>query len=114
MILLMIAAIAVIAMIMRAIAARNAPQVIQSYPANGTYNQPGFGSAPYPAAPQAGGGLATGAALGTGMVAGEALAHHFIDGNKTDATPTPPPQDGWNERHGQTGFRDHRQFILGR
>ena len=26
------------------------------------------------------GGLATGAAVGTGMVAGEALMHHFMDG----------------------------------
>ena len=32
------------------------------------------------------GGLATGAAVGAGVVAGEALMHHFMDGNK--ATPT--------------------------
>lgn len=30
------------------------------------------------------GGLATGAALGAGMVAGEALMHHFTDGNRPD------------------------------
>ncbi len=29
------------------------------------------------------GGLATGAAVGAGVVAGEALLHHFLDGNKT-------------------------------
>ena len=74
-------------------------------------SQPGFGgyrpaypTAPYGgspqgygapgAAPAAGsglgsqmlGGLATGAAVGAGVVAGEALMHHFMDGNK--ATPT--------------------------
>lgn len=32
------------------------------------------------------GGLATGAAVGAGVVAGEALMHHFIDGNKTAPT----------------------------
>ena len=30
------------------------------------------------------GGLATGAAVGAGMVAGEALMHHFMDGRKTN------------------------------
>jgi len=30
------------------------------------------------------GNLATGAALGAGVVAGEALMHHFIDGDKDD------------------------------
>ena len=30
------------------------------------------------------GGLATGAAVGAGMVAGEALMHHFIDGNNNN------------------------------
>jgi hypothetical protein len=40
---------------------------------------PGLGS-------QLMGGLATGAAVGAGVVAGEALMHHFMDGNK--ATPT--------------------------
>lgn len=38
------------------------------------------------------GGLATGAALGAGMVAGEALAHHFTDGNRSETTYVPPPQ----------------------
>ncbi len=49
------------------------------------------------------GGLATGAAVGAGMVAGEALMHHFTDGNRSDsglgAFPAPtndniaPPDD---------------------
>jgi hypothetical protein len=38
------------------------------------------------------GGLATGAALGAGMVAGEALMHHFTDGNRSETTYVPPPQ----------------------
>ncbi len=41
------------------------------------------------------GGLATGAALGAGMVAGEALMHHFTDGNRTAAGAPPPVADSW-------------------
>ncbi len=33
------------------------------------------------------GNLATGAAMGAGVVAGEALMHHFIDGDKNNAVP---------------------------
>lgn len=36
------------------------------------------------------GSLATGAALGAGVVAGEALMHHFIDGDKDKVIPEPP------------------------
>lgn len=36
------------------------------------------------------GSLATGAAMGAGVVAGEALMHHFIDGDKNNVTPEPP------------------------
>lgn len=39
------------------------------------------------------GSLATGAALGAGVVAGEALMHHFIDGDKNNVTPEPPHHD---------------------
>lgn len=40
------------------------------------------------------GSLATGAALGAGVVAGEALMHHFIDGDKNNnVTPEPPRHD---------------------
>lgn len=35
------------------------------------------------------GNLATGAALGAGVVAGEALMHHFIDGDKDNVIPEP-------------------------
>jgi len=36
------------------------------------------------------GSLATGAAMGAGVVAGEALVHHFIDGDKNNVTPEQP------------------------
>jgi hypothetical protein len=36
------------------------------------------------------GSLATGAAMGAGVVAGEALMHHFIDGDKNNVTSEPP------------------------
>lgn len=41
------------------------------------------------------GGLATGAAVGAGMVAGEALMHHFTDGNRHDVNQSafPAPAD---------------------
>ncbi len=39
------------------------------------------------------GNLATGAALGAGVVAGEALMHHFIDGDKNNVIPEPPHHD---------------------
>lgn len=38
------------------------------------------------------GSLATGAALGAGIVAGEALVHHFTDGNRHDVNPAQPLQ----------------------
>ncbi|MHB1676707.1 MAG: hypothetical protein ACYCSS_04075 [Sulfuriferula sp.] len=38
-------------------------------------------------------GLATGAAVGAGMVAGEELAHHFLDGGQSN---TAPDTDNWN------------------
>ena len=37
------------------------------------------------------GGLATGAALGAGMVAGQALMHHFTDGNRSESGLSPLP-----------------------
>lgn len=39
------------------------------------------------------GSLATGAALGAGVVAGEALMHHFIDGDKNNVIPEQPHHD---------------------
>ncbi|MGO9443306.1 MAG: tetratricopeptide repeat protein [Thiobacillaceae bacterium] len=40
------------------------------------------------------GGLATGAAVGGGMVAGEALMHHFLDGNSGSAQAAPLTDSG--------------------
>lgn len=51
------------------------------------------------------GGLATGAALGAGMVAGEALMHHFTDGNR----PSPgaaPLADSWDATPNDMGGTD--------
>ena len=44
------------------------------------------------------GSLATGAALGAGVVAGEALMHHFVDGDKNNVLPEQPHHDTspWN------------------
>lgn len=39
------------------------------------------------------GSLATGAALGAGVVAGEALMHHFTDGDRNNVIPEPPRHD---------------------
>lgn len=54
------------------------------------------------------GGLATGAALGAGMVAGEALMHHFTDGNRPDLgqTPLPSTADNWNPAPDDMGGND--------
>lgn len=71
----------------------------------GTPLQPyGTGGMAAPMAPPAGGigsgilgGLATGAALGAGMVAGQALMHHFTDGNRNESGLSPLPSSLGNE-----------------
>ncbi len=90
-ILLILALVVFIFFVGRAMGRRNNPVV---YPAgnfnggNAPYGQAPYGGAPYGGAPMGGGmgsgimgGLATGAALGAGMVAGEAMMHHFTDGD---------------------------------
>jgi hypothetical protein len=52
------------------------------------------------------GGLATGAAVGVGMVAGEALAHHFMDGSSNAATASPPLADSWSDSSNNMGGND--------
>jgi tetratricopeptide (TPR) repeat protein len=89
-IFLMIGLIAFIYFAAKWITRRNQPLIpANNYPGNGNVNpQPYAGNAAPMMAPGAGGGmgsglmgsLATGAALGAGMVAGEALMHHFTDG----------------------------------
>ena len=51
-------------------------------------------------------GLATGAALGAGMVAGEELVHHFTDGNANAAPAYPPMTDSWESDPVRLGGRD--------
>lgn len=127
MIFLGLGASAIIFFIIRAINARNAA----NFPANykpGNY-QPGMQSAagaPVPmqpygggmAAPAAGGlgggimgGLATGAAVGVGMVAGEALAHRFMDGGHGDVAHSAsnnvtPVADTWGSSSSDMGGAD--------
>ncbi len=119
-ILLGIGAIVIITLIMRAIAARNAP----AYPGN---FQPGVqNGSPMPMQPYGGGmggmapmgqmgggmgsgimgGLATGAAVGVGMVAGEALAHHFMDGGNNSTGSVAPVADSWGNSSGNMGGSD--------
>jgi hypothetical protein len=68
----------------------------------GTYG-PGYGGAGYAGgAPMGGGGigsgiaggLASGLAVGAGVVAGEELAHHFMDGSNHESTALPPADAG--------------------
>lgn len=111
--LLLLAAIAIIALVVRAMMARNAPQVIPAYPNASMGGQP-YGGGYAPMAPQGGsglgssivGGLATGAALGAGMVAGEALAHHFIDGDRQEPNLSPLPQESWTSASNDMGGQD--------
>ena len=84
------AAIVLIVLLMRTLAARNT-SVQPEYAAGGASNPPWAGGNTA-AAPATGGigsslatGLATGVAVGAGMVAGEALAHHFLDKNDSGA-----------------------------
>ncbi|HSH98466.1 MAG: tetratricopeptide repeat protein [Methylophilaceae bacterium] len=98
-----IGAILIITLIIRAFTARNAPVVYPNGYQPNTVN-PMTGQ-PYPggyAQPTGGGmgsgimgGLATGAAIGAGMVAGEALAHHFTDGNSNSTNGVNPVSDSW-------------------
>ncbi|MFA6921460.1 MAG: tetratricopeptide repeat protein [Gallionella sp.] len=101
--------IAILFFVMRSFRARNAPVGQGGYqPVQSAGMQPapvqGYGQQPYAQqygggmgqAPAGGmgsgimGGLATGAAVGVGMVAGEALAHHFMDGGHSA-----PVADAW-------------------
>lgn len=124
MLLLGIAACTVIFLIMRAKTARNQPAYPGNYPqtamsgggmgpAGGGMGQGGMGQAGMtqggmaqggmaPGGMMGGGmgsgimgGLATGAAVGVGVVAGEALAHHFMGSGHSAA----PQADSWNSNN---------------
>jgi hypothetical protein len=83
------------------------------YPAAGTPGGPGYGGQGYggpggygPGGPVGGGmgsgiagGLASGLAVGAGVVAGEELAHHFLDGGSREGGGVIPPAnaDEWQQ-----------------
>ncbi|MGA8865101.1 MAG: tetratricopeptide repeat protein [Gallionella sp.] len=114
--LLGVGAIAVIVLIMRAMNARN-PAVFPSNYQPGMQNtsvsplpmQPyGGGMAPMGGGIGSGimGGLATGAAVGVGMVAGEELAHHFMDGGHSDVGNAASVADSWGNSSNDLGGSD--------
>ena len=96
---LVLMGLALLAAIVWFVKSLNRPQVIQAgnaaYPQGGRgfgggFAQPMGAGGMGPVGPMGGGGgvgsgimggLATGAAVGAGLVAGEALMHHFVDGN---------------------------------
>jgi hypothetical protein len=58
------------------------------------YGAPGGGMAGGGIGSNIAGGLAGGLAAGAGIVAGEELAHHFLDGNRQQVVPPPAGDDG--------------------
>jgi hypothetical protein len=54
------------------------------------------------------GGLAGGLAAGAGIVAGEELAHHFLDGGQRPVAPPPNDEGSWNNQNanGDMGGND--------
>lgn len=99
-------AIAIVYFVIRAISSRNNTMMPTHYVSGG---MPGASASPYGGgmSPMGGGmspmgsggmgsgivsGLVTGAAVGAGMVAGEELAHHFLDGGQSGSAST----DSWN------------------
>ena len=108
MLLLGFGAIALIVWVMKAMNSRNSGV----FPSNFQPGMQNGSGAPMPMQPYGGGmapvgsfgggmgsgimgGLATGAAVGVGMVAGEALAHHFMDGGRSEAGNVAPVADSW-------------------
>ena len=81
-------------------------------------------SGPYPGGPYAGGGfgapmggglgsgiaggLASGLAVGAGVVAGEELAHHFLDGGRRESVVVPPEHErsDWRDPNTDMGGND--------
>jgi len=76
----------------------------------GMYGNPGYG----PGGPVGGGmgsniagGLASGLAVGAGVVAGEELAHHFMDGRSEGHVAPPPADTDWQQSsNGDMGGSD--------
>lgn len=114
--------IAILFFIMRAVASRNSVMAPRNQPGyqpgmQGAapmqpYGQPyGGGMGPSGGVMGGGmssgimGGLATGAAVGVGMVAGEALAHHFMDGSSAGSG-VAPLADSWSDSSNNMGGAD--------
>ena len=105
--------IAAILFFIRSMSRRNAgylPAANAAYP-GGPMQAYGPGGVAGPVGPAGGGigsgimgGLATGAALGAGMVAGEALMHHFVDGNQAGGAPQ--VADSWDAVPNDMGGAD--------
>lgn len=82
----------------------------------GTYGGPGYGPGGPGGVGMGGGlgsgiagGLASGLAVGAGVVAGEELAHHFLDGGRHEGTVVPPASDssdGQQSGNGDMGGSD--------
>jgi hypothetical protein len=99
---LLLAAIALVAFFVR----RRSQTLVQAAPAGASYGYGGYNAGPTygngqaPMAPSGGmgsgimGGLATGAAMGAGVVAGEALMHRMLDGNGQPVA-TQMPSNNW-------------------
>lgn len=118
MLLLGVVAIAAIVFFVRRMNARNPNNFSTGYQPSGP-NTFGTPMQPYgsggigPMAPVGGGmgsgimgGLATGAAVGVGMVAGEALAHHFMDGNNPGINNASAASDSWGNTSNDMGGTD--------
>jgi hypothetical protein len=119
MLLLGVGAIAAIILIIRGMNSRNAQTFpgsnqtgVQYRTASPVPMQP-YGGGMAPIAPTGGGigsgimgGLATGAAVGVGMVAGEALAHHFMDGSHNNNSSIAPVADTWGNNSNDLGGTD--------
>ena len=103
--------LAMIALVVFFFNRRSNPTVIQTMPSSGPNygggfgnSAPSYGAPPMPMAPAGGmgsgilGSLATGAAVGAGVVAGEALMHRVLDGGtqSSAATTSPVISNDWN------------------
>ncbi len=58
---------------------------------------PGYGPGGGGIGSSVAGGLAGGLAAGAGIVAGEELAHHFLDGGQRPVAPPPGDDGSWNQ-----------------
>jgi hypothetical protein len=98
-ILILAGVVALLLMVFR----RRSPPVQYSGAGPGMGGPPGaYGPGGYGPAPMGGGGvgsgiaggLASGLAVGAGVVAGEELAHHFLDGGRSEGGVIPPAEAG--------------------